>query len=183
MKPFVTALAIAFATPVAAQTPGPGWACTLDVTIRTGVAHGTLAEGAEIAGTLTYRLTREMQMGSETRSYLTDGTVRITAADGTGLTGRVRTIHVVRSPHWADYVSFDMADVEGDLGGVTSYEDPMLLSYFAARGALDSFDMPYGAAGWAQFDDRQTFQVHTPDTMWTLPGTIVATEGACTEPT
>lgn len=49
----------------------------------------------------------------------------------------------------------------------------------AERGALESFDLPNGPTAWAQFDQRQCFQVHTPDTMWVLPGVVSLPEGTC----
>ncbi|MEO0762843.1 MAG: hypothetical protein AAFZ09_13725 [Pseudomonadota bacterium] len=147
--------------------------CSLTLTVQTEAPHGSLSEGTPLTAALTYTPTRAMRMGSEATAYLTEGQVEITAPDGTGLTGRLRVIHVVRAPHWADYLSFDIADVTGDLGGVTRYEDPMLLSFYAERGALTSFDLPVTQADLAQFGRRQTFQVHTPDTMWTLPGAVL----------
>lgn len=153
--------------------------CTLRVVIHLEAEHGTLARGAPLTAELRYSVTQEMRMGAEARAYLTDGQASITAADGTGLTGRLGVIHVVRAPHWADYVSFDIAGVAGDLGGITRYGDPMLLSFFAERGALSSFALPDGPDAWAQFDQRQSFQVHTPDGSWTLLGEISAPVGSC----
>ena len=146
--------------------------CTLRFSVLTEAAHGDLAEGTALEAEMRYTPNRRMRMGSEATAYLTDGTVRVTGPDGTGLTGRLGVIHVVRAPHWADYLSFDIVDVAGDLGGVTAYEDPMLLSFYADRGELTSFDLPVTQAELAQFDRRRTFQVHTPDTMWTLPGAL-----------
>ena len=54
-----------------------------------------------------------------------------------------------------------------------------LKSFYAERGALTSFDLTDGPAAWAQFDQRMGFQVHTPDTMWTLPGVVSAPVGTC----
>ena len=73
------------------------------------------------------------------------------------------------------------APVSGDLGGVTDYEDPMLISFYIERGTLESFEIPRGDATWAAFNHRQTFQVHTPDTMWTLPGQITSVREACAD--
>ena len=153
--------------------------CTLTLTVQTEAPHGTLTEGTTLTAELTYTATRQMRMGAEATAYLTDGEARLTGPNGTGLTGRLRVIHVVRAPHWADYLSFDIADVTGDLGGITTYEDPMLLSFYAERGALTSFDLPVTQADLAQFDRRQTFQVHTPDTMWTLPGHVQNPQLTC----
>ncbi|GAB5446353.1 MAG: hypothetical protein Gyms2KO_12260 [Gymnodinialimonas sp.] len=125
-------------------------------------------------------MTEQMRMGSEARAYRTEGTALITGPDDTSLTARLGFIHVVRAPHWADYISFDMVDVSGDLGGVTDYEDPMLITFYAERGALQDFELPATSEDWAQFDQRQSFQVHTPDTMWTLPGVVSAPRGTCT---
>ena len=165
-------LAIALATPAHAD-------CTLSVNIHTSAAHGTLGQGTLLTARLDYAVTRALSMGSEARAYLTDGMAEVIGPDGTGLRGRLGVIHVVRSPHWADYMSFDIVEVSGDLGGVTTYEDPMLITFYAARGALTSFDLPNGSDDWARFDQRMGFQVHTPDTMWTLPGVVSAPEGSC----
>jgi len=146
--------------------------CTLHLSIRTEAPHGALAEGTTLQAEISYSPTRRMRMGSEATAYLTDGAVAITGPDGSGLTGRLGVIHVVRAPHWADYMSFDIVDVSGDLGGITDYEDPMLFSFYAERGEIVSFDLPTTPAAFGQFDRRQTFQVHTPDTMWTLPGAV-----------
>lgn len=171
MKPLVFVFAM-LATPASAQ-------CILSVDITTGADHGTLAESTALRGEITYTVTEEMRMGSEARAYRTDGTATITGPDGTGLTARLGFIHVVRAAHWADYVSFDMTDVSGDLGGITSYEDPMLITFYAERGTLDTFDLPDSPQEWAQFSQRQSFQVHTPDTMWTLPGVVSAPQSTC----
>ncbi len=146
--------------------------CTLTLSIQTEAIHGTHAEGTNLQAEMTFTPTRQMRMGSEATAYLTDGAVQITGPDGTGLSGRLGVIHIVRAPHWADYMSFDIVDVTGDLGGVTDYEDPMLLSFYAERGEVASFELPTTQTDFAQFDRRQTFQVHTPDTMWTLPGSV-----------
>ena len=118
-------------------------------------------------------------MGQETVSYLSSGTLRVTADDGSSVTGTIRAIHVVRTPHFADYVSFDANKVSGDLGGVTAYEDPMLVTLFAPRGSLQSFDLPKTTEGWQALQRRRVFQVHTPDTMWTLPGRVSEFEAQC----
>lgn len=146
--------------------------CTLSLSIITEAVHGNLATGTILQAEVNYVPTRRMRMGSETTSYLTDGAVEIAGPDGTTLTGRLGVIHVVRAPHWADYMSFDIVDVSGDLGGVTQYEDPMLFSFYAGRGKLETFDLPTTPAALDTFSRRRTFQVHTPDTMWTLPGAV-----------
>ncbi len=155
--------------------------CTLGLSVLTEAAHGTLASGTRLAAEVTFVTTRRMRMGSETTSYLTDGSVVVSGPDGTALNGRLKVIHVVRAAHWADYMSFDVVDVTGNLGGVTSYEDPMLFSFYADRGELTSFDLPTTSAALEQFDRRRTFQVHTPDTMWTLPGSITNPAIRCAE--
>ncbi|MEX3015478.1 hypothetical protein [Gymnodinialimonas hymeniacidonis] len=169
-------LLLLIATPATAQT------CTLTLSIRTEAIHGAHPEGTSLQAELTFTPTRRMRMGAEATAYLTDGTVQITGPDGTGLTGRLGVVHIVRAPHWADYMSFDIVDVAGDLGGVTDYEDPMLLSFYAERGEVASFNLPTTQAAFDQFDRRQTFQVHTPDTMWTLPGSVHDPSLTC-EPT
>jgi hypothetical protein len=104
----------------------------------------------------------------------------VAAEEGTRIVAVLRAIHLVRTPHFADYASFDAKDVSGDLGGVTEYEDPMLLTFYAPRGSLKSFELPKDTAGWKALSKRRDFQVHTPDTMQTLPGAITAFEIGCT---
>lgn len=153
--------------------------CTLTLSILTEAAHGALEEGSALSAEVTYRPDRRMRMGSESTAHFTEGTMKISGPDGTSLTGKLKVIHVVRAPHWADYMSFDVVDVIGDLGGVEDYQDPMLLSFYAARGETASFDLPTTQAAFDQYNRRRFFQVHTPDTMWTLPGTILDPVIAC----
>lgn len=165
MKPFLILLLL-WPAAIQAQT------CTLTLSIRTEAPHGALPEGSLLSAKLTFSPNQRLRMGSEATAYLTDGQVAVRGPDGTGLTGRLHVVHVVRAPHWADYLSFDIVDVSGDLGGVTDYEDPMLFSFYAERGQITSFDLPTTPAAFGEFDRNQTFQVHTPDTMWTLPGAV-----------
>ena len=159
-----------------------GQTCTLTFAVQIEAPHGTLTHESTLTGTLTYSVERQMRMGSEAMAYFTDGEIQVSAADSTALNGRLGVIHVVRSPHWADYISFDITDVAGDLGGVTAYENPMLLSFYAERGSLASFDLPMTLTALDAFDRRRTFQVHTPDTMWTLPGTLLEPSLSCSSP-
>lgn len=163
------------ALPVVAQAQ----TCRLTLSILTEAPHGTLPQGTTLRGDVAYTPDHAMRMGSESVAYLTDGAVLITGPDGSSITGRLKVIHVVRAPHWADYMSFDIDNVVGNLGGVTDYEDPMLFSFYAERGEVASFDLPRTLAAINQFDRRRTFQVHTPDTMWTLPGRVVDPVIAC----
>lgn len=173
MKMFCAALFIATAAAAQAAT------CTATFEVVTEEAHGALPAGSALAGTLTYDEGEALRMGNETMSYLASGLLRVRAPDGSEITGVVRAIHLVRTPHFADYVSFDAKGVEGDLGGVRDYEDPMLVTLFAPRGSLTSFELPKDTDGWEALSKRRVFQVHTPDTMWTLPGKVIGLEAAC----
>lgn len=153
-------------------TPLHAGQCLAQFDILTEAVHGTLPSGTLLRGVIDYDEGRALRMGSETVSYLSTGTMTIIGPDGGTVTGTVRAIHVVRTPHFADYVSFDTKDVTGDLGGVDAYENPMLVTLFAPRGSLTSFDLPKDTQGWTALSRRQVFQVHTPDTMWTLPGAV-----------
>ena len=153
--------------------------CEARFDIITEANHGNLQKGARLKGLILYDEGRRLRMGSETTSYLATGDMRVTAPDGSGVTGTIRAIHLVRTPHFADYVSFDAKNVQGDLGGISDYEDPMLVTLFAPRGSLRSFDLPKDTDGWKALRRRQVFQVHTPDTMWTLPGQILNFESQC----
>ncbi|MEO1492487.1 MAG: hypothetical protein AAFV19_10090 [Pseudomonadota bacterium] len=153
--------------------------CRAEFEIVTNDVHGTLPAGTVLTGEMTYAEGRSMKMGSETMSYLSNGSMIVTAKDGTRIEAALRAIHLVRTPHFADYASFDAKDVVGDLGGVIDYEDPMLLTFYAPRGSLKSFDLPTSTAGWQALSKRRDFQVHTPDTMETLPGEISAFQVTC----
>ncbi|MEM7544070.1 MAG: hypothetical protein AAF367_00895 [Pseudomonadota bacterium] len=169
----LAAITALFASPVLAND------CLVTFDVETGADHGTLPLGTLLRGTIRYAEGQSMKLGSETVSYLSTGTMEIVAPDGTGLTGLLRAIHMVRTPHFADYASFDLKDVAGDLGAISSYEDPMLVTLYAPGGSLQSFDLPRDADGWSAFGQRREFQVHTPDTMWTLPGLISNFDGSC----
>ncbi|MEO1613520.1 MAG: hypothetical protein AAFU55_14380 [Pseudomonadota bacterium] len=172
----LTALALFCLThPVAAFAAN----CAGVFEVETAAAHGTLPTGAILKGEIAYDEGRAMKMGDETVSYLSTGAVKINAPDGTSITASLRVIHMTRTPWFADWASFDAKDVKGDLGSITDYEDPLLLSLYAPRGSLESFDLPKDADGWATMSERRDFQVHTPDTMWTLPGKITSFEVAC----
>ncbi|MCV3273464.1 hypothetical protein [Roseobacter sinensis] len=67
---------------------------------------------------------------------------------------------------------FDMGDVAGDMGCVVDDEGPMLLTFYAERGEVTSFDLRSTPAAFGQFDRHRTFQSHTPDTMWTRLGEV-----------
>lgn len=174
----IRTLCIALLCPLIAQAQ----TCELTLTIEIGADHGALPAQTQLFAEINYTAKRAMRMGRESTAYLTDGTVKITGPSGTGLTGRLGVIHVVRAPHWADYLSFDVTKVSGDLGGVRNYEDPMLFTFYAERGQITSFDLPVTPAAFRQFARRQTFQVHTPDTMWTLPGVILGPDLHCETP-
>lgn len=153
--------------------------CRAEFEIVTDAVHGTLPKGTLLMGEMTYNEERALKMGAETVSYLPDGSITIVAADGTRIEASLRAIHLVRTPHFADYASFDAKDVSGDLGGVTEYEDPMLLTLYAPRGSLETFELPRDTVAWKALNKRRDFQVHTPDTMQTLPGEITAFQISC----
>lgn len=164
---------------LAVANPGDAATCSAQFDIISGADHGSLPTGTVLKGQINYDEGRAMQMGPETRSYLASGIMRVTAPDGTSITGSLRVIHLVRTPYFADYVSFDIKDVGGDLGGVTDYEDPMLVTFFAPRGSLESFDLPRSTKDWQALSKRREFQVHTPDTMQTLPGKVEGFRARC----
>ncbi|WP_338550075.1 hypothetical protein [Roseovarius phycicola] len=153
--------------------------CLATFQIETEADHGTLPSGSILQGEIAYSEGRALRMGNETVSYLSTGTIRVVALDGSSVSGVVRAVHMVRTPHFADYASFDAKNVDGNLGGISAYEDPLLITLFAPRGSLESFDLPKDTEGWTALSRRQVFQVHTPDTMWTLPGRVFDFEVMC----
>ncbi|MEL7463046.1 MAG: hypothetical protein AAFN79_03210 [Pseudomonadota bacterium] len=175
MRPVLKAALFVAASPLAATAAE----CVGTFEVTTSAAHGSLPAGTVLAGEIAYDEGRSMRMGEETVSYLSTGTLKVSAPDGTAITAALRVIHMTRTPWFADWASFDAKDVAGDLGSVTDYEDPLLLSLYAPRGSLASFELPRDTAGWEALSDRRDFQVHTPDTMWTLPGEITSFEIDC----
>lgn len=170
--PVITALVVAF--DAHAQTD-----CRVSFDVYTTKDHGTLAAGSLLNGTVTFTATEEYRQDVETLSYLSTGTTRLTAADGTEVTGNIGVVHVVRTPYTADYISIDATGVSGNLGGVESYEDPMLVTLYAAPLTLQTSDLPETPDDWNLLSKRRMFQVHTPDTMAILPGTIENLTGSC----
>ncbi len=112
-------------------------------------------------------------------SYLSTGTIRVVAPNGSSVSGVVRAVHMVRTPHFADYASFDAKDVDGNLGGISAYEDPLLITLFAPRASQESFDLHKDTERWTALSRWQVFEVHTPDTMWTLPGRVFDFKAMC----
>lgn len=161
--------------------PAVAATCQARFQVQTEADHGTLPSGTMLDGQIDYDDGTSMRLGAETVSYLSAGRITVTAPDGTGVTGTLRAIHLTRTPHFADYASFDAKDVVGNLGEVTAYEDPMLVTLFAPRGSLTSFDLPRDTKGWRALKRRRVFQVHTPDTMWTLPGAVIGFDVVCKE--
>lgn len=153
--------------------------CEARFDVVTEADHGSLPVGTVLKGVIAYDEGSSMKMGQETMSYMSTGTIQVQAPDGSQVAGVLRAIHLVRAPHFADYVSFDAKDVKGDLGGVVLYEDPMLVTLFAPRGSLVSFELPKNTMEWQTLTRRRVFQVHTPDTMWTLPGSISNFDASC----
>lgn len=65
------------------------------------------------------------------------------------------------------------------MGGVTAYEDPMLVTLYAPPEILGTSDLAEISANWDQLKKRRTFQVHTPDTMQILFGSVGDMSGRC----
>ncbi|RED14324.1 hypothetical protein [Pontivivens insulae] len=154
--------------------------CSLSFEMEAGNAIGTILPGTPLQGEATYTITGVWQERDTTTSYYSEGSMTVTAPDGSSVTADVTTVHVIRTPWTADYVSFDATDAAGDLGGESRYVDPMLLTLFGRPGVLKDFGMPSGE-DWEALDVRRTFQVHTPTTMEVFIGPVTAFEGTCLE--
>lgn len=153
--------------------------CEAHFAVETQAAHGTLPTGTLLNGVIRFNDDKPFRNGSETVSYLDAGTMSVTAPDGTAVSGILRAVHITRTPYFADYASFDVKDVSGDLGSVSSYEDPMLVTLFAKGETLTTFDLPTDTAGWGALSKRRVFQVHTPNTMAVLPGRVTQFDVSC----
>ena len=172
--PWIAAAVLASSLPALAAAR-----CEARFTVEIEAAHGTLPQGTLLDGRIAFGGDRPFRNGDETVSYLDAGTMTLTAPDGTSIRGALRAVHLTRTPHFADYASFDAKDVAGDLGSVTAYEDPMLVTLFAQGGSLTTFDLPTDTDGWSNLSKRRVFQVHTPNTMAVLPGRITRFEVTC----
>ncbi len=167
-------LALGFALPAGAETQ-----CNLRFDVTANIAHGSIDAGNTMKGTIEFTSSEQMQQGSEAYSYFTNGTMRIEADDGSAITGTIGTVHVVRTDHTGDYISIDSPVIVGDLGGITSYVGPMLVTLYGNPNSLATFALPVSPEDWNLLDKRRVFQVHTPNTNATLPGKIRNLIGRC----
>ncbi|NMM43579.1 hypothetical protein HH303_03755 [Rhodospirillaceae bacterium KN72] len=174
------ALAVTIPATTGAVTPASAAThCTATFDIRANHDHGTVATGSMLRGAIDFRSAESVWSENKTLSHLSEGTMAITAEDGSSVDGKISVVHVVRTPEIADYVSFDAGHVHGDLGGITAYEDPMLVTLYGPPATLDSPELPLSEADWNSLNKRMVFQVHTPDTMRTFSGVIEEWRGSC----
>lgn len=175
---FIAALSV-----VALATPSGGKAnefdCALTFDVVAGNALGSVKPGDRLKGGLSFATTSAWQQDVETKSYMSDGTIVVTHPNAGSVRAKVRVVHVVRTPYIADYISVDAHKAEGNLGGESRYEDPMLVTFYAPRLTLTTFDIPRTLDDWGQLSKRRVFQVHTPDAMATFYGDFENLGGGC----
>lgn len=153
--------------------------CKLTFDVITGNALGTVKPGDTLKGEVAFKTTSSWQQDVETKSYTSDGTIAVSHPDAGSVNAKVRVVHVVRTPYIADYISIDAHMATGNLGGERRYEDPMLITFYAPRVTLRTFDIPRTLMDWAQLSKRRVFQVHTPDAMATFYGDLKNLQGGC----
>lgn len=153
--------------------------CQLDFEVLAENAVGSIAPGERLQGNVSFTVVSSLRQGSETVSYITEGTMRVAAENRGAIAGKIRRVHVIRTPYTADYISIDAAKVAGDLGGEHSYADPMLLTLYAAPGTLQSSDVPGTESEWNALSKRRVFQVHTPTATEAFFGSVERLTGSC----
>ena len=135
--------------------------------------------GETLTGTVEFTVQSSWRQGSETVSYFSAGTMTVERAGQGAVTGRIGVVHVIRTPHTADYISIDATGAAGDLGGRLSYADPMLVTLYARPGTLPGSDLPRTEAEWNILAPRRDFQVHTPTAMTVFFGAVGPMSGGC----
>lgn len=153
--------------------------CEISFNVTAGNNHGTIIPGDQLQGIVKFTTKSTWQQDVETASYFSSGEFIVKHPDHGQVKSEVRVVHVVRTPYIADYISIDAHLAEGNLGGQTRYEDPMLLTFYAKPGTLSSSRLPRDTAAWNQLSKRQVFQVHTPDAMSTFYGDFETIKGDC----
>jgi len=153
--------------------------CDLTFDVISGNTLGTVKPGERLKGRVEFTTTSSWQQDIETLSYKSDGDIVVTHPSEGAVRAKVRVVHVVRTPYIADYISIDAHLAEGNLGGETRYEDPMLITFYAPPVTLSTSDIPKTMADWSQLSKRRVFQVHTPDAMATFYGDFENLGGGC----
>lgn len=156
-----------------------GLTCRLTFDIVAENHIGTLANGGNLTGTLHFQVLSAWRQDTETVSYTTDGRLSAGAAGHGSVGGKIGYVHVVRAPAIADYISIDVSGAHGDLGGETTYYDPMLVTLYAPAGTLPNSEIPATDARWQALSKRRVFQVHTPTAAQTFHGPITRLTGTC----
>lgn len=173
----VTLLCAAVALP--SHAVAEDFNCSLSFDVIAGNALGTIKPGERLKGRVAFKTVSAWQQDIETLSYKSDGRITVTHPTKGEVRATVRVVHVVRTPYIADYISIDAHLAEGNLGGETRYEDPMLITFYAPPVTLTTSGMPRTLADWNQLSKRRVFQVHTPDAMATFYGDFVNLAGGC----
>ena len=153
--------------------------CAMTFDVIAGNALGSVKPGDRLKGRVDFKTKSAWQQDVETLSYASDGNIVITHPSEGTVRAKVRVVHVVRTPYIADYISMDAHLAEGNLGGETRYEDPMLVTFYAPPVTLTTSDIPRTLADWNQLSKRRVFQVHTPDAMATFYGDFENLAGGC----
>ncbi len=153
--------------------------CHLTFQVVADNAIGSIAAGDRLRGSVQFTISSARQSDEETFSYMTNGTMTLSAPGQGSVNGLVDVVHVVRSPYIADYIAIDATTVTGDLGGESRYVDPMLIRLYGPVETLTSYDLPTTNAEWNVLTQRRVFQVYAPTTADTFNGPIEQLTGTC----
>lgn len=154
-------------------------ACELEFTVTAEIAHGTIAVGDQLTGKASFQVT-STKRNEDAISYMSEGELSVADVNGGKVSGNIWIVNVARTPSFTDFISIDVKEVKGDLGGVESYFDPMLVTLYTEGGAMTSHDLPSDAQGWNALSKNRTFQVHTHSAQETFYGKPGDFSGGCT---
>ncbi len=152
--------------------------CELEFMVKAAVPHGTIAAGEKLNGNASFKVVSE-KVNADTITYMSDGELTVSDGDGGKVSGNIWIVNVARTPYFSDYISIDVKDVQGDLGGIETYFDPMLVTLYTDGGNLATHDLPTDAQGWNALNKNRTFQVHTPTAQVTFFGEPSEFSGEC----
>ena len=164
---------------LATASPALALSCRVDFTVTADSAIGTVAPDDTLTGLATWDTGDTLAQEGNGLSSYSSGTLSVTDASGGAVTARIDVVHATRTPYTADYVSINAIEAAGDLGGETRYEDPMLVTLYAAPGTLTGEGLPLTERQWKSLDKRRVFQVHTPDSNAIFTGQITDLTGTC----
>ena len=169
------ALCLLIAAPPAAATT-----CDVSFDFSFDAQLGALAPGAPLSAQARFKTVEPLRQPGDGLSFTTEGELTMTAPDGTQLTARIVDMHISRTDGSLDYISFNARRLSGDLGGLTEFADPMLVTWYGPHGTLPGLDFPESDE-WEELTKRRAVQMRIPGTPNFFFGKIGTTRVNCSE--